>query len=290
MFFERSWDDKSLSVEAMIIFPGTVWHDQIGECYRYTVHTLCTRWSLWPRLTLSNIIYSQDTVPAFQPGVPDSISCGIRNFNFYPGTRCISFSVFCPVLPLAMDLILYWPHIQGGQPLCIFLFFWPIVFCPSFRNLTHRQLDSKCQMVSYMGYVNNRGRKILVFCAPWIKIEATRCRSMQECFQGVREVCGDTWWYGTQSFFMTIQGIIPLLLSRTSCAAENGGLWNIHRTHTIWVHAITISSPKWKNHCEEPGTTQEINISVLEGGQYGSSTKMGALMVYDFLQTFGKKW
>ena len=30
-----------------------------------------------------------------------------------------------------------------------------------------------------------------------------------------------------------------------------------------WVHAITISSPKWKNHCEVPGTTQEINLSVL---------------------------
>ena len=26
-----------------------------------------------------------------------------------------------------------------------------------------------------------------------------------------------------------------------------------------WVYAITISSPKWKNHCEGPGTTQEMN-------------------------------
>ena len=48
-----------------------------------------------------------------------------------------------------------------------------------------------------------------------------------------------------------------------------------------WVHAITISSPKWKNHCESPGTTQEMNLSVLRGGQYGTSTKMDALMVYD---------
>ena len=30
-----------------------------------------------------------------------------------------------------------------------------------------------------------------------------------------------------------------------------------------WVHAITISSPKWKNHCEGPATTQEMNLSML---------------------------
>ena len=30
-----------------------------------------------------------------------------------------------------------------------------------------------------------------------------------------------------------------------------------------WVHAITISSPKWKNQCKGPGTTQAINSSVL---------------------------
>ena len=46
-------------------------------------------------------------------------------------------------------------------------------------------------------------------------------------------------------------------------AAGNGRFWNIHRTHPIWVHAITISSPKWKNHCEGPGTAQEMNLSVL---------------------------
>ena len=71
-----------------------------------------------------------------------------------------------------------------------------------------------------------------------------------------------TWWYRTTSFFMTMQGVTPLL-SRTSCASGNGRFWNIHRTHPIWLHAITISSPKWKNHCEGPGTTQEMNFSVL---------------------------
>ena len=53
----------------------------------------------------------------------------------------------------------------------------------------------------------------------------------------------DTWWYRTLSFFMTMQGVTPLL-SRTSCAAGNGRLWNIYRTQPIWVHVITISLPK----------------------------------------------
>ena len=77
---------------------------------------------------------------------------------------------------------------------------------------------------------------------------------------------------------------------RTSSGAGNGSFWNIHRTHPIWVHAITMSSPKWKNHCDGPSTTQEINVSVLSGGQYGTSAKMGALMVYDAFQTFGNRW
>ena len=43
----------------------------------------------------------------------------------------------------------------------------------------------------------------------------------------------------------------------------NGRFWNIHRTHPIWVHVITISSPKWKNRCEGPSTAQEMNLFVL---------------------------
>ena len=42
----------------------------------------------------------------------------------------------------------------------------------------------------------------------------------------------------------------------------NGKIWNIHHSQPIWVHAITISSPKWNNHCEGPGTTQEMNLPV----------------------------
>ena len=57
--------------------------------------------------------------------------------------------------------------------------------------------------------------------------------------------------YKTPTFFMTMQGVTPLL-SWTSCAARNGEFWNIHRTHPIWVHAITISSPKWRTTAWDP--------------------------------------
>ena len=62
----------------------------------------------------------------------------------------------------------------------------------------------------------------------------------------------DTWWYRTPSFFLTMQGVRPLLLLWTSYTAGNGGFWNIHHTHPIWDHAITISSPKWKTAARDP--------------------------------------
>ena len=37
----------------------------------------------------------------------------------------------------------------------------------------------------------------------------------------------DTWLY------RTLQGVTPLLLSRTSCPASNGRFWSIHRTHPM---------------------------------------------------------
>ena len=55
-----------------------------------------------------------------------------------------------------------------------------------------------------------------------------------------------------------------------------------------WVHAITISSPNWKNHYDGPGTMHVMNLSMLKGRQYGTSTKMDALIVYDAFQTFAK--
>ena len=73
----------------------------------------------------------------------------------------------------------------------------------------------------------------------------------------------DIWWYRTSSFLMTMQAGTPLLLSRTSCAAGNGRFCNIHCTHPIWIHAITIFSPKRNNHCEGLCTIQEMNLSML---------------------------
>ena len=43
----------------------------------------------------------------------------------------------------------------------------------------------------------------------------------------------DTWWYRTPSFFMTMQGDTPLLVSRTSCVAGNGRFWNNHSTQAM---------------------------------------------------------
>ena len=52
----------------------------------------------------------------------------------------------------------------------------------------------------------------------------------------------------TPSFFMTMQGITLLLLSRSSCAAGIGD----SVTSTVLTRAIMISSPNWNNHCEGP--------------------------------------
>ena len=73
----------------------------------------------------------------------------------------------------------------------------------------------------------------------------------------------DIWWYRIPSFFMTMQGLTPQLLSQTSCTTGNGRFWNIHCTYPTWVHAITISLPEWKNHCERPGKTQEVKLAML---------------------------
>jgi hypothetical protein len=54
-----------------------------------------------------------------------------------------------------------------------------------------------------------------------------------------------------------MQGLILLTLSWISLAAADGRYWNIRHTQPIWICAITISSPKWKNQCEGRVTTQE---------------------------------
>ena len=88
-------------------------------------------------------------VPAFQPGGPGSIAGGVRNFHFYPWT--VSF-VICPVLSLAMVLILCLPDIQGGPPLCICLVFWYTVCGSPYKHLAHGHLDCKSwECKSYNG-------------------------------------------------------------------------------------------------------------------------------------------
>ena len=60
------------------------------------------------------------------------------------------------------------------------------------------------------------------------------------------------------SFFTTMQGITQLLLSRICCTACNVRFWNICLTHPIWVHEITISSPKKKLRGTRHNTRDEI--------------------------------
>ena len=45
---------------------------------------------------------------------------------------------------------------------------------------------------------------------------------------------------------------------------------------------------KVKEPLRGTGTTLEMNLSMLQGGQHGTSTKMDVLMVYGAFQTFGK--
>ena len=61
-------------------------------------------------------------------------------------------------------------------------------------------------------------------------------------------------WYRTPSFFMTMQGVIPLL-SRISCAAGNGRFLNIHRTHPMSPCVYDLFA-QVKEPCEGPGTIQ----------------------------------
>ena len=47
---------------------------------------------------------------------PAWISRGIRSFNFYLGTGCVSFVCVCFVLSLAVAMNTLWPQIQVGFP------------------------------------------------------------------------------------------------------------------------------------------------------------------------------
>ena len=61
-----------------------------------------------------------DRVPAFQPGDPDSNPGGVRNFYFYPGTRCMSSVWVLPygVLGGGPDILI---TIHSRGPAIVFL-------------------------------------------------------------------------------------------------------------------------------------------------------------------------
>ena len=50
---------------------------------------------------------------AFQPCEPGSIDYGVMNFNLYLGNAYVPLSVFCPVLFLAMAILL---TTDSGRP------------------------------------------------------------------------------------------------------------------------------------------------------------------------------
>ena len=73
-------------------------------------------------------------VPAFHPGSQGSIPGGVRNFNFYPGTGCVSF-----VCVLSYAVSGRGPGIvlttQSGRPALVYLSRVPV----------HRQLTGPVQ-------------------------------------------------------------------------------------------------------------------------------------------------
>ena len=59
-------------------------------------------------------------VPTFQPGGPGKIPSGIRNFNFSPGTRCVSLvCVLSCVVSCGGPDIMLTTHL--GRPAILFL-------------------------------------------------------------------------------------------------------------------------------------------------------------------------
>ena len=77
-------------------------------------------------------------VPAFQPGGPDSIPGGVRNFNFCPGIGCVSFAcvLSCVVFGGGPDIVL---TTYSGRPALMYL----SSVCSPYRHLTYGHLAYK---------------------------------------------------------------------------------------------------------------------------------------------------
>ena len=91
-------------------------------------------------------------VPAFQLGDPGSIPCGIRNFNFYPGTRCVSFVCFlsCVVCGGSPDIVLI---THSGRTALVYLCRPSVLvqsLLPPPTDMSHRHLG--CNSRGYKSY------------------------------------------------------------------------------------------------------------------------------------------
>ena len=147
----------------------------------------------------------------------------------------------------------------GVQHLCTFIIVAPSPFAKCFEGVVHHQRLHLCWCFRIDRPIERISSSLVLYWVPRSGsfILAKRSNSM-DSWENER----DSEVQNPPPFLMTMQGVTPLL-SRTSCAAGSGRFWNTHRTHPIWVHAITISSPKWKNYCEGLGTTQVMHLSML---------------------------
>ena len=146
--------------------------------------------------------------------------------------------------------------LTGVQHLCIFSIYATLSPFPNFWKALYTISAS----IFYVAYWPPHSRNKFISCVVRVPRSGsfTWRRDSNHMDSGEND---ETWWYRTTLFFMPMEVISPLL-SRTSCTADNERFLNIHHTHPIWVNAIMISSPKWKNHCEGSCTTKGMKLPV----------------------------
>ena len=92
------------------------------------------------------------------------------------------------------------------------------------------------------------------------------------------------------SFFMIMEGVIPLLLLLTSCFAGNGRFWNnLYSPDMSPCDYDLLAKVKKPLRGTRYNTRDEL-IRAIEDGQYGISRKVDALMVYDAFPAFGTSY
>ena len=79
---------------------------------------------------LNNLSGMVGRISAFQLGGQGSIPGGVKDFNLYPGTECVSF-VFCPVFfGSGPDVLL---TTDPGRPAFVYLSSVLVLVCATFR-------------------------------------------------------------------------------------------------------------------------------------------------------------